>query len=138
MGCASQERKHVCPDAHLLLQAVERAEEYHRTICQLSAELAQLQEEKLALCEEVVALKEECRAAAIQADTQASALGAIQPLLEGALDAQEGPVSCLLTHPSHEYLWSAACVWMLKLICKALFQCDGRLAWRCAYVSHLI
>ena len=102
MGCASQEHKHVCPDANLLPQAVERAEEYHRTICQLSAELAQLQEEKLALCEEVVALKEECRAAAIQADTQAAALGAIQPLLEGTLDAQEGPVSRLLRHPSHD------------------------------------
>lgn len=104
MGCASQEHEHVCPDANLLPQAVERAEEYHRTICQLSAELAQLQEEKLALCEEVVALKEECCAAAIQADNQASTLRTIQPLLGGALNAQEGPVSCLLTHPSHDML----------------------------------
>jgi hypothetical protein len=88
---------HVCPNSNLLLQAVERAAEYNSTICQLSAELAQLQEDKLALCEQVVDLKEECRAAAIQADSQAFALKAIKPLLEGPLDVQEGLIQCLLT-----------------------------------------
>lgn len=65
------------------MQAVKRAEEYHQAVRQLSAQLSQLQEEKAALSEEMLRLKEECSAASIRADTQASALQAIQPLIEG-------------------------------------------------------
>ncbi len=77
-------------DVTVLVQAVERAEEYHQTVCQLSAQLAHLQDDKAALCEEVVRLKEECQAAGIRADAQASALSAIQPLLEEPSQPSEG------------------------------------------------
>ena len=81
-----------CEDA---LQAVERAEEYHQTICQLSAQQAQLQDDKAALSEEVLQLKEECQAASIRAEAQASALQAIQPWLEGPSQPLEGTVPLL-------------------------------------------
>ncbi len=78
------------PHLTVLVQAVERAEEYDQTVCQLSAQLAQLQEDKAALSEEVLRLKEECRAAGIRAEAQASALRAIQPLLDGPSQSSEG------------------------------------------------
>lgn len=71
------------------LQAVERAEGYHQTVCQLSNELAQLQDQKAVLCEELLQVREDCRAAAIRADTQASALAAIQPLIAEGQDGEE-------------------------------------------------
>ena len=78
------------PHVAVLVQAVERAEEYDQTVCQLSAELAQLQDDKAALSEEMLRLQEECRAAGIRADAQASALHAIQPLLDGPSQSSEG------------------------------------------------
>lgn len=73
-----------------LLQAVERAESYHQAVCQLSAQLAQLHDEKAALSEAVLGLREACRAAGIRADAQASALQAIQPLLQEPPQPAEG------------------------------------------------
>lgn len=69
---------------------MERAEGYHQIVCQLSTQLAQLQDEKAALSEQVLGLREECQAAGIRADAQAAALQAIQPLLEGAAQPSEG------------------------------------------------
>ena len=92
------------PHLKVLLQAVERAEGYRQTVCQLSAQLAELQNEKAALSEEVLQLKEDCQAAGIRADAQASALQAIQPLLIDSPQPPEG-IFAFAGHSFDALLW---------------------------------
>ena len=115
---------------------MDKAEEYHQAVCQLSAQLAQLQDEKAALEEAVLGLREECQAAGIRADAQASALQAIQPLLEDPSRPAEGIYAARDLSLSHDLAGVDGCRGLLQIPAAARSSLNT-CAWLLAIRSDL-